>query len=117
MMGRREFAIRLPSTATPLSRTRNWATAGSQSPQLPRDHPDAVCTRETGATANAASERILSMVTGTSPPVVQKPDSQGLQSVDRKAGQAIRQRSAFECEVRKSTVEVLARSSRRTWPI
>jgi len=31
--GRREFAFRFPSTATPLSRTFNRATAGAQSPQ------------------------------------------------------------------------------------
>jgi len=65
----------------------------------------------------AVSERNLSLITRTSPPVVRVSNNYALQPFGRKAGSAVRRINSFECAVRESEVEVLARNSGRTWPV
>jgi hypothetical protein len=77
-------------------------------PSEPRRLADAV---------KAVSERNLSLITRTSPPVVRISNSSVLQTFVRNNGSAVRRRNSFECAVREPEVEVLARNSGRTWPI
>jgi hypothetical protein len=99
---------REPAIGRPQARKAPSSRAIFQMPSEPR---------RLGDVSKAVSERLLSLITRTSPSAVRVQNSLRLQRFGPIDGPEVRGRYSTQCAVRETEVEVLARNSGRAWPV